>query len=160
MTERKIKQVRSNPDQPKSTYVDAAETRERMADKMKEANAAVEDFAEALTQSDRKRGSREPITFTVPNGCVVNMAPPPEAIQYRLARIYKKDLIDDLSQSYAKAQFYIRSVNGTHIPLANNRLDLERVANMLDTDGLDMVLEQYLEHFTGVDLDALKKNNG
>lgn len=110
----------------------------------------------ASAEPPRRRNS--PVEFTIPNGLHIVLGPPPEAIQYRLARIYKKDLADDLSTTFAKAQFYIRSINGVPEPLPNHRHDLELQANRLETDGLDMVAEKYVEHFLGIDFEALKKN--
>lgn len=151
-------------DQKKDNFVQAGEKR----DAMKEAlNAQDEMMQQVASQSEAqtdeppsfiKPPSKELIEIVLPNGLKVTMGPPPEAIQYRLARIYKKDLQDDLSVTYAKAQLYIRSINGVRENLPNSRIELELQANKLETDGLEFLAAKYLEHFVGVDLDALKKN--
>jgi len=133
------------------------ENQEAAANQVMDALAAGSIQPQEPPQLTRER-RRDPVEFQIPNGLTIQMAPPREAIQFRIAKIYKQELNVDQSVIYAKAILHITKINNEFISPPTDRIQLELIANRLETDGLEMVANKMIEHFMGIDLDALKKN--
>lgn len=116
---------------------------------------------EAQQEPAAPREDIESLEIALPNGTLVHFGPPAGvALQMRIASILGQTL-NEYTAGMCKTVMSIRSIDGKTIPPVGNLVDVQRVANMVGEEGVDLLMmasATYWPAVTIADLQIVKKN--
>ncbi len=109
----------------------------------------------------KPRENIESLEIKLPDGRVVVFGPPAGvALQMRIANLLGPDL-NNFTAMMARAMMSVRTIEGQPPGAIGNMVDVQRVANMLGEDAVDLLmlaLNQYWPPVTVAELQIVKKN--
>jgi len=107
------------------------------------------------------RENVESLEIKLPDGRIVVFGPPNGvALQMRIANMLGNDLTQ-FNAMLVKSMLSVRSIDGQPPGAVTNMVEVQRVANLLGEDGVDLLmlaLNQYWPPVTTAELQIVKKN--
>lgn len=139
-----------------------AQKRQALHDAANGATAATQAAADTAAAAPAKPRERvESLEIKLPDGRVVLFGPPTAvALQMRIAGLVG-DNLNNFTATFAKTILSVRNIDGQPVPAVGNMVDVQRVANMIGEDGVDLLmlaLNQYWPPVTIGELQVVKKN--
>ncbi len=92
----------------------------------------------------------ESLELQLPNGKLITMGPPKTGTMLLLARLLGEispERTDPLLLSFLKALFYVRKIDGKDVPIPQDRVSVQALANELGDAGEDIVLSAYAAYW-------------